>query len=237
MRAVNVAVVGLDNLAKQVDQLIDVPNESSQHPRRITDLDSLEQDILHCFQRFPESARKQRLVDETRLQVELSFKLNTTERHALYSLANTRSNGCTTAYLLPLADFMFEVANRPSNPDVFVLFSNYIQMLDDFVDVFDDISLGIRTPVSVRLAQLRHIVQDRSFNVLAGEVNEALDLYLEAILGFVPILADPRIAGFDWRQFNARVRAISPPMLRDWSGEVSYVRRIRKIIPPILCYS
>jgi hypothetical protein len=239
VRAAHEAVVALDNLAKQVDSLIDaVPIEPGTDGYCLEDFDRLQAAIIGCFNHFPKSLELQKLIGETIRSVALSFKFNTVERQEVYHLDNTEANGCTMFYLLPLFNYILALAQHSPNPRFFVLFANYVQMLDDFVDVFEDEAIGIATPVSMRLSRLNGTIgRHLAFRTLSTQVLSGLRKHLICIRTELADLNLEIEILTEWDRFHSRLGEISLPNAGDHASEIRYLRRIKKLTPTMLCYS
>ncbi len=144
--AIHKSIVNLDNLAISIDGLIDEGISYKNKTISINNFDDLSQKIEHCLEPIFAHYNKDKILNETLKAVRKSFVYNTTERHLIYSLDNSiEDTKCTTYYLLPLVKNLCEYAGSDFDPEkLFILASNSVQMIDDFVDL----EQGLSTPLT-----------------------------------------------------------------------------------------
>ncbi|MEO8648773.1 MAG: hypothetical protein ABI539_06370, partial [Acidobacteriota bacterium] len=139
-RAISDSVVELDNLARQFDTAIDTTGLGIKGPISVGDFEGLESGVIGCLEGLSNYKSYKQLVKETIDCVNLSFRFNTIDRYRIYDLNSPKSIGCTTYYLLPLINELFAIKRTGSKAaKLFLLTANYLQVLDDFVDLPADI--------------------------------------------------------------------------------------------------
>ena len=135
--AISKSIVDLDNLAQQIDAEIDVENSTMPIGLNYNNFENLELKIVECFSHLSNAENLEKLISDTLECVNRSFKYNTSERHLIYNFRNTEFCGCTTYYLFPLVKYLFTHSKfQTKNERLFFLVANYIQLLDDYIDVF-----------------------------------------------------------------------------------------------------
>lgn len=240
--AISKSIVDLDDLAQQIDSKIDIDSSSISKKLNYANFKNLELNIVECFSHLSGSPHLEKLIADTLKCVNSSFNYNTIERHNIYNLKNTEFNGCTTFYLFPLVEYLFSQSKfQVKNYSLFFLMANYIQILDDFIDVFDDRNLQIKTPITVRFEELEATSVFRkqvAFEVLSIEVQNALETYLKVIKAeTVVINRNINYELFEeWNLFHSRFQALRLPCNSNTTEQQKYLKQLQNIIPAIICY-
>jgi hypothetical protein len=198
--------------------------------------------IVECFSHLNGFPQLEKLIAETLRCVNTSFKYNTIERYSIYNLKNIEFKGCTTFYLFPLLNYLFSHSPfKAKNERLFFLVANYIQILDDYIDIFDDIDLKIKTPITIRFYEIESSFiyrEKNAFDILTNEVQYILLSYLNAIKTET-LLINKNINDElfkEWNLFNTRFQAIHFPLNSNITEQKKYLKTIHGIIPPIICY-
>ena len=239
-------VTNLDNLAIQIDSLIDSKEFQSTSDLSIEKFDDLENKIIDCFNPLSGQPILAQLIAVTLDYVNTSFYLNTSKRHLVYILErDALCVTCTTMYLIPLMQYLSTLSKTPVEINrIFIPMANYIQLLDDFIDVFNDINSNIATPVTERFFKISHNLSalptiESSFGVLTYDVKQKLDDYLKVIEQEIHKICGKKKANDilrDWRRFHYVFPNIPvPPRDNNWE-QLNYLRDIYNITPPMLCY-
>jgi len=243
--AISKSIVELDDLAQQIDAVIDIDNSPISNELSYTKFKNLELKIVECFSYFTGLPKLEILIADTLKCVNTSFNYNTVGRHTIYNLKNTEFNGCTTFYLFPLVKYLFSLSKfAVTNERFFFLIANYIQILDDYIDVFDDRDLQIKTPVTDRLHELesshpKHHKTESSFQLLTDEVFETLYKYFYAIQ-FEAKQINKNISNevfSEWQIFHNDFQKIIFPMKANEKELKKYQKEIMIRIPQIVCYT
>lgn len=244
-KAIAKSIVELDELAQKIDLLIENKNWINSSELSYIKFENLETKIVDCFSYLKNSPQSRKLILDTLECVDVSFKYNTYERHRLYNLQDTTFNGCTTFYLLPLYKYLFSLSKfQDKDERLFHLFTNYIQMLDDYTDMFDDRSLNINTPITVRLNEIEGNYKCKqsinfAFNQLSNEVNNCLHRNYDEIKNEAhSINGHLNSEIFDELEiFLEKFKTVSSTKETDEKLLNSYLKKVHKIVPPIICYS
>lgn len=243
--AISNSIVDLDNLAQQIDAKIDIEDGITSNEINYTKFEILELNIIECFSHMIHTPHLEKLIVETLECVNTSFKYNTVKRHSIYNLKNTEFDGCTTFYLFPLVKYLFNQSKyQIKNERLFFLVANYIQMLDDYIDVFDDKKLKIETPVTIRFNKIisskcqKNNLAD-SFAILSKEILQSLNRYFQEIqIEVSRINKYFSIDLFDeWNIFHTYFQNTEVSL--DWN-EIDlkkHLKKLHKKIPQIICYT
>lgn len=244
---VSQCLVNIDNLAIQIDSLIDTNDFESTSDLSIEKFDDLETKILNCFSPLSGVPEFNRLITSTLDRVNESFYLNTSKRHLVYSLEkNAPCFVCTTMYLLPLIQYLSSHSERYFEINrIFILMANYIQLLDDFIDVFNDINLCIATPVTEKLIKINNELPalttfKSSFEVLAYSVKQKLEEFLVEIeqeSQKTCIKKNENKILIEWKRFHSEFLNIPVPSEKNNFAQLKYLRDVYNITPPMLCYT
>ncbi len=240
-------IVELDNLALQIDKVIDDSNVKITGTPTFENFKNLENKIIDCFSPLVGQPGLESLIIDTLKSVNISFKFNTTRRHLIYNFNKGVSySGCTTFYLFPLISYLgLQSPNHFDVKHVFSLISNYIQILDDYIDVFDDINLKIVTPVTKRLQEIENrekIINtgQSSLEILTSDVIFKLRDYLDEIE-----IEITRIRGNNknnnvflnnWHKFHDDFSKVLFPLTHSLIEDLNYLQKIHEITPPFICY-
>ena len=243
-KAISKSIIDLDNLAKNIDG--DIDSDSSYIPKELTynKFKNLEMRIVDCFSYLTGSPELENLITETLKCVNISFKYNTVERTLIYNLKNSQYNGCTTFYLFPLVKYLFSQSKlQIKSEHLFFLVANYIQILDDFIDVIEDKKSNIKTPITNRLDEINSLKKyteegECSFQLLTIEVFEILLRYFNDIqLESKQINKNlPHEVFKEWEIFHNDFRAIKFPSEKNEYDFKIYQNKILERIPQIICY-
>ena len=237
------SIVALDNLAKEVDSIIDIRASNQSAVLSFDSFENLEERIAGCFQYISDTTCAERLACETIEAVNISFHLNTVSRGQVYNLKDVELRSCTIDYLLPLVQYLASFSDvRVDVTRLFFLVANYVQILDDYVDVFKDIDANITTPLTLRWLELRNKkalgnASDFAFERLTSEVYKCLGRYLDEIdkeSRSLNCQLDPRFF-LAWERFHAQW--IPAPESSSMGQHWAYLNRIHRLTPPLLCYS
>ena len=143
--AINTSVQKLDNLAIEVDTILDENNPESSIP-------DLEEKVSECLSDLSNLINTERLHQEIMDDISKSLMWNTSGRSRVYCLSGGKRLGSTMLYLRPLMHLLVSQAlmgkwsiARP----LFIEIANYVQFLDDVSDLHEDIDAGIKTPVTI----------------------------------------------------------------------------------------
>lgn len=248
------SIVALDNLAREVDCIIDTRPANKSMELSCDSFERLGVRIAECFQHLSDTARAERLISDTLKAVNVSFRLNTESRGQVYNLRDIELRTCTTNYLLPLVQYLSSLSeNRVDVTRLFFLIANYVQILDDYVDVLEDIDAHITTPLTLRWLELRseqaiETGSDFAFNRLTSDVLTCLGRYLDEIVKESRILNSQLGRKFfvAWEEFHEQWASVPAFPSLDRCGDYlnwsvnryrNYLNRIHRITPPFLCYS
>jgi hypothetical protein len=244
--AISQCIIDLDNLAINIDSQIDAPGSQLINGAAIDRFDNLESKIVDCFHPLSHIPEFRDLIIETINCVNISFRFNTTQRHLLYNFdSDIYFGGCTTYYLFPLVKYLSSLTSRVIDIDnIFLLAANYIQLLDDFIDVFDDIDLKISTPVTAKFIeniQNQTVFSDQSaFEILIVDVKKRLDDYLKILDMEIYKIRDQKSSAplfFELHRFHSELAMITLKKGNDRIIMKQYLQEVFEIIPPIVCYT
>lgn len=241
--AISKSIVDLDDLAQHIDSKIDVKDTTLSKNLDFNKFTNLELRIVECFSHLTEAPQLEQLIIDTLECVNISFKYNTSERHNIYNLKNTQFKGCTIFYLFPLMRYLCSSSRFDvKNDTLFFLMANYIQILDDYIDLFDDISLQITTPLVVRLNEIDADNSNQnksSFNILTDEVFEILDSYCNKIQ-FEAKKINKRLSAevfSELKNFHSEIKKIKFPSTESEQDFKEFQAKILNKAPQIVCYS
>lgn len=234
------SVIKLDQLARFVDNKIDSNELRSNQFESICDF-KIQQSVKSCFDNFTNSSLKDRLIKETLLAVKKSISYNTIFRHNLYKIDSISFTSCTMFYLFPLLKSLNTVSKLKLTDTALFLVATYIQILDDFVDIIDDLSFRNDTPLTKRYFEIRNenisIIDFSTFSVLAKEIQKGLNLYYETIkveISKINENIDDLFA--EWDMFQIKLANI--PLHNNGDFNISrYLISVKKEIPAIVCYA
>ena len=245
-RAVAASIYKLDNLAIKIDSLIDLPKTYKIQSYSILDFKDLETEIIDCLLPLREYAGFEKLVNSTLDYVNISFKYNTSERHIIYDLnEGTDFSSCTTYYLYPLIKYLIETENIQISPKrIFLLIANYVQLLDDTNDVFEDIRAGIKTPISSMLVKKENSFIDYEsplppFLQLINDVKRKTNEITQAITQAINDLNGEQYCSeimAEWNNFQYLLNLFPVPFRNNRKEQLEYLKNIKYITPPMLCY-
>lgn len=242
-KAISKSIVDLDELAQQIDAVIDNKSNSVSDYFTFQNFKGLEIKIVDCFSYLSDSPQLHNLITDTLVHVNKSFKYNTVDRHLIYNLKNSDCNGCTTYYLFPLIKYLFSFSQHTLlNEHFLILTANYTQILDDFIDLFDDIKFNIKTPITVRLKQIERSFEfsrrKTAFEILAVEVIFCLNSYLSEIQIEAKRLNNnmPDYLFSEWNKFHKQLEMIQVPRSLSKEAQKKYLKIIHEITPPVICY-
>jgi len=244
--SISKCITDLDNLAIQIDTIIDSKKTQIRSTLSVENINGLESKIVNCLNYLKGLKGYYELVSSTLDCVNLSFKFNTIDRHKIYDFSkNTNYSCCTTYYLFPLIRYLTSIYNVSFDPrHIYLLIANYVQMLDDFVDLFLDIKSGIRTPITEEFVEVKHLFIPSSdvqtpFTALVNNVK----LKLAEILHEIDIEIC-RVGGkqhsYDilkgWYKFHYNMEILPVPTQNNLFDQLQYLKKLNDITPPMLCY-
>ena len=243
--AISKSIVDLDDLAQQIDSVIDTKDNCISQKNNYTDFDNLELNIIECFSHMTGSAQLEKLILDTLKCVNKSFKYNTVERPRIYKLKTTEFEGCTTYYLFPLVEYLFSHSKfQTKNQHLFFLVANYIQILDDYLDVFEDTDLQIKTPITIRFKEIveNNITNPKTqscFQLLTDEVFVTLIKYLSEIQTEAKQINEHLPVGLfnEWEKFHEDFQNIKFPNKSTEKKLKEYQKEILRRVPQIVCYT
>lgn len=240
-KLIHECIIELDNLAIQIDSKIDSKNSFFLEKADINSFDGLKSQIINCFDPLKNQVGIHSLIDETINYVEISFKFNTTERKIIYSFTEDDDlKRCTTLYLFPLVKYLCGLSTTKIDIyKIFVLLSNYIQLLDDFIDLFIDIELGLSTPVTERFHNINNDKKGNQFEVLCNDVSKKLTEYFKKIEVEISnfhgrIFSEELL--YDWGYFSSELSKIPIPIDNDRKNHEAYLKQVSRVIPIRLFY-
>jgi hypothetical protein len=237
-KSVSRTIVSLDNLAQVVDSKLDSPNSYGKNVST-SSFANLEKQILECFSPLNGIINIEDLYADTLKAVNVSFELNVLKRQEVYSLQDCNSFlGCTMYYALPLVNFLNTVYSPSEIRKSYCLLSNFIQAVDDFADIFQDLSEGILTPVTTRYSSYQ---SQNAPDVLLAVQNDVLN-FLEATLSELTIeiyqvsKKDNNLFIAELKKFVGDFRKMELPA-NNRDQQERYLLKMVDITPPILCYT
>lgn len=237
-------IIELDNLAIKIDSILDndiLPNTLTI--QQIKENENLELKVTECFSYLKDYPNLNSLIKETLSYVDISFKYNTSLRYKVYSLDKYEltNNTCTTLYLLPIINYMSETIapnSKSSISNIFILASNYIQLVDDFLDLFEDINSNCITPISVKFSSLReNLDMSDAYVQLKDIVAEKMHEYIKKINE--EILIDNEFHNIlnDLDKFNKDFLKIKFHKKLSRVEIDLFLKNLRKSVPPIVSYA
>jgi hypothetical protein len=245
--AIEKAIIELDDLAIRVDSIIDSLDCNSFSIAPCVKLISkLDESIRECLFPLKNHSKYQELITETLCCVEMSLQYNTVDRHLIYDLQKELDvTKCTTYYLFPLLCFLISHSKTSyRRKDIFYLIANYIQIIDDFVDVFDDVKSDTPTPISTWYKKKKQdccsslTTQNTPFENLVHIVIRKTEDYLFAIENELDLI-NPRKGKqllSEWYQFQSQFKLVPIPNGNETQAK-QYLKKVRKIVPPIISYT
>lgn len=244
--AVSNSIIELDNLAIQVDHIIDKHDSLIKNGASIENFPDLSNKIIKCLDAIKDYPGYKRVTVETLEAVKHSFKYNTAERHQVYYLeGGKQSNICTTLYLYPLIKHLhFQCTSQQFDlKKLFILISNYIQLVDDFTDLFVDLESQVLTPVTRKYYSLYSESNsyniDNTFVFLITLVKDKLEEYLLIIESEIKDIFGTNVPNsilHEWYMFHTLLAALPLPSVNDRIEQKKYLELVHGIKPPILCY-
>ncbi len=241
--AIEQTIVNLDDLAIQIDSIIDGRGYNCSRVD-ITTFPGLEKKILDCFTPLIILEIDNSVITETIDNISLSFYYNTIERAIIYSLSEGEiSRKCTTIYLQPLVRFLStQNVKKPQTDDLFALISNYIQLVDDFIDLYVDIDANVKTPVTEKFLELERDFNNgvNAFGRVSEIVQKKLHEYYKNIEALIITLCGENIsknALYDWRVFHDRLSEIKIPFNANRQENTRYLKIVTLATPKIFCYT
>lgn len=240
IKDVESCLVNLDNLAIEIDTLIDSNFANFKASKKIKDFAMLDYKIDDCFNPLTKYTEINHLLPKCKEYINKSLLSNTTNRHKVYSISNlSKEQNCTMYYLYPLLEFLLLKSKVDVNfNQLFVNSCNFIQIIDDFVDMYNDEESNLKTPITIRHIDL--IKSDSvPFATLAEEFKKKLKSLLFEIksdLNAIFLTNDKFIYFHDWKVFYENLEKIPVPKQKVKSEDLKYLDEIIGIVPPILCY-
>jgi len=239
-------IIKLDNLAIQIDTLIDSTKIETHSIDSVVFFDRLDSKVINCFDELKDFAEYNKLVSSTLDCVKLSLKFNTKERHLVYNFRKSNQYSSSTMYYLyPLIKYLTSFSEISHDPKhVFLLITNYIQLLDDFVDIYSDIAYGINTPVTKKFIEIQKTFKpspdiEIPFVQLIVDVKIKLDALLQSInLEIVKINRKQYGQEIlkEWYKFHNYINLLPIPLNNNFIDECEYLKKIHNVTPPLLCY-
>ena len=239
-------VVALDNLAIQIDTLIDSPNSTKVLNLSMNNFENLEEQIIHCLIPLQDLPEFEKLCTATLKSVNISLEFNTKKRHLVYNLNQiTNCEGCTIMYLYPLFQLLTSLSRSTIKSErIFMLIANYVQILDDFIDVYYDIQTNNATPITELFSEIKSRVKSNSmlrtpFELLTQAVKQKLRTNLILVEYEINKICNGNDIGnilLEWNNFNNFLEKIQVPDSNLEYDHNKYLHEINKHTPPMLCY-
>jgi hypothetical protein len=164
------SIYDLDSLAVNIDSLLDIDSASNMDTvKDIKIKNNLDERIFNTLSNLRDIPNFNLLVEQTMKRVDQSIYLNTLGRKNVYSLDNNQNDSflSTSLYLVPLITFFsdsFDKSKTERTVSLFILLSNYIQILDDLKDLYQDINQGNHTPITEKYLVLSSAIENKNFN-------------------------------------------------------------------------
>ena len=232
----------LDKLARSVDACLDHKLSGTALGR--TQL--LNTRIEDCLYPLIDELEYTCLLRDTKAHVRESIIANTVGRDSCYFIGGVgRTEQSTMGYLYPLIDALSTHYRRQANIDrLFLEMTIYIQLIDDFVDLLDDLNNMVRTPLTCH-------VGPSSGRFHAGKLNPVVfcNIYKLVVCKMdklrISIQSDlishygksPDCEFFtQWDTFDLAVQTLHCKCDFAAEEQKDFLTRFAKLVPPLFAY-
>ena len=242
-KGVSKSIIALDTLARKIDFKIDnisINPFSDSNNLSIEKVKGLENKIVDSLHFLENENDFKKLLTDTKSAINKSFEYNTTKRHIVYNLKdfNLEKNS-TMGYIEPLISFLLKKNNLPFNLDnCYRSFATYVQVLDDYIDIIEDLKNLNMTPITTRYYELSE--KEDAFKILSKEVFQKLNHVFYNLKFELQNIFEVDIIKKEllfWEKYQSEINDIQFMDIKNKKLIEEFLEDFHNKTPPMLCYT